>query len=84
MGPRHDAKLFGVLDAGKAHEVAQVALIGAPRLPVRDIGKPLDLGRHVRKVEKLLGGQRALFTEREGLRCGLWFFHRDYFVSRSG
>jgi hypothetical protein len=42
-------------------------LIRASRLPVGDVGEPLDLGRHIREVEKLLGGQRALFAEREGL-----------------
>ena len=66
VGARDHAEFLRTLDAGKVHEVLEIVLVGAARLPIRDVGKPLNLGRHVSEVEELFGRQRPLFPEREG------------------
>jgi hypothetical protein len=67
------AKLFGPLDAGEAHKVLHGGFVGPARMGVREIGEPLDLGRHVGQPVKLIrrehpgntgGGNRELVGHR--------------------
>jgi hypothetical protein len=43
------------LDTSETHEVLQVILVRAARLPIGDVGKPLNLGRHVGQIEEFWG-----------------------------
>jgi hypothetical protein len=55
---RDGAKFLRPHDAGEAHEVLHRIFIGTPCLRIAQIGKPLDLGRHVGQPVELVGGQQ--------------------------
>ena len=57
MRARDDPKFFRARDAGEPHEVAQRALVAAPRVRVAEIGEPLELGRHVGELLEGVGGE---------------------------
>jgi hypothetical protein len=59
--PRHGAKFLRPLDARETQILHRV-LVSAARVQVRDVGEPLDLGRHVGKLMKLGGGQESFAT----------------------
>jgi hypothetical protein len=79
MRTRHDTKYFRVRDACEAHEVLEVVLVGAPRLGVGDVGKPLDLRWHIGQVEKFLRAECASFRWDQGAS---WFFLVGHSVVR--
>src|SRR5438128_2742750 len=66
VGARHYAKHFRMCDAGESHEVLQVNLVCATSSWVRDVREPLDLGWHVREVQKFLRGKCAGFGWDQG------------------
>ena len=56
MRARHRPKLFRSADAGELHEVLHRVLIGAAGVPVGEVGKPFDRGRHVGELLERGGG----------------------------
>ena len=54
----HGAEFLRLGDAGEPHEVADRVLVGTPCARVAKIGKPLDLGQHVRQAVELGGGEQ--------------------------
>jgi hypothetical protein len=66
VGASYHPEFFRTDNSGKAHEVTQVILVRAPRLPIGDVGEPLNLRRHVREVEKFFSGQGALLAKCQG------------------
>jgi hypothetical protein len=61
------------------HEVLEVVVIRAARLGVGDVRKPLDLGRDVGQVEKILRGECGSVRIGSGLES-----HLVQFVCMSG
>ena len=54
---RDGPKFLRPADAGEAHEVLHGGFVRAAGARVREIGEPLDLGRHVGELVELGGGQ---------------------------
>ena len=60
MRARDDAEFFRAKNAGKAHKILHRVFVGAPRVRVREVGEPFDLGRHVGEFLELGGGQQPV------------------------
>jgi hypothetical protein len=54
----HGAEFLRLGDTGEPHEVADRVLVGTPCARVAKIGKPLDLGQHIRQAVELGGGKQ--------------------------
>src|SRR3989454_201744 len=74
IGAGHVAELGRLPQACEGHEVGDVLPVGAARVGVREVGKPLDLRRHVRQGEKLSWGKSGQRHKRRGhyLRRSTW------------
>lgn len=57
VSPGHIPKFPGLDDAGEAHEFLHVVHVGAPRVPVVDVGEPLKLSRDFREALELVTGE---------------------------
>jgi Phage integrase family len=54
----HGAEFLRPGNADEAHKILHRVFVGAARVRVGDVGKPLDLGRHIGELVKLGGGQQ--------------------------
>jgi hypothetical protein len=63
------AELVVLIDAGEDHEGAQVASVGAPGLHAAQIGKALDLRRHVGQMGEFGCAQDPLAFKFNQVHC---------------
>ena len=68
MGACDVAELLRLPQACEGHEVLDVLLVGPPRIGIGEVGKPFDLGRHLRQCLELGRGKGARQQRGRGKR----------------
>ncbi len=72
MRAGHRAEFFGAGEPNEIAEVFQVALVGAMRARIINIGKPFHCSWHARQLLELYSGQPALTDDEQCASGAAW------------